>query len=101
MTDKITQFLDCFPTIQFEVQEEQPKSQLSLETMSTGEREIQHMLNRAQRDLNKAKKDHKRGKISSEELFDYEWRVHELRDELDRFKQNNSIDDLDDLEDII
>lgn len=96
MTDKITQFLDCFPTIQFEIQEEQaPKSQLSIETLATGERELEHMLQRAKKELNQAIKDHKRGKISSEELFDYEWRVEELRQEIKHFKQGNSLDDLD------
>lgn len=98
MIDNITKFLDCFPTIQFEVQENQTKSQLSLESISTGEREITNLLNQAKKEYNFAKKEHKRGKMSSEELFDYEWRLRELEEELHMFKQNNSVDGLDDLE---
>lgn len=93
---KITEFLECFPSIKFNVQEKQIKSQLSLETLSTGEREIQNMLQRATKELNQAKKDHKRGKISSEELFDYEWEVEELRQELKKFQESNN-DNLDNL----
>lgn len=93
---KITEFLECFPSIKFNVQEKQIKSQLSLETLSTGEREIQNMLQQATQDLNQAKKDHKRGKISSEELFDYEWEVEELKQELKRFQESNN-DNLDNL----
>lgn len=98
MIDNITKFLDCFPTIQFEVQENQTKSQLSLESISAGEREITNLLNQAKKKYNSAKKEHKRGKMSSEELFDYEWRLRELKEELYMFKQNNSVDGLDDLE---
>lgn len=93
---KISQFLECFPSIKFDVQENQIKSQLSLETISTGEREIQNMLQRATQDFNQAKKDHKRGKISSEELFDYEWEVEELKQELKKFQESNN-DNLDNL----
>ena len=40
------------------------------------------------RDLNKAKKSHKLGKISSDELFDWQYRVHELEEEIKRLNDN-------------
>ena len=51
------------------------------------------MLTEAKRNLSRAKKLHKQGKMSAEEVFDHEYRVHELEQELDRFK--DLTDDLD------
>ena len=47
--------------------------------------QIKQMLKKANEDYSQAKKLFKHGKISKEELYDYEWRVFELRDELDKF----------------
>lgn len=100
MMDNITKFLKCFPNIKFDVLEASEKSKLSETTISAGEKEIINLLNRAKSQFNQAKKEHKRGKLSSEVLFDYEWRVHELREELIRFKQDNA-GESDNLEDFI
>ena len=95
--DIIDKFCDCFPNISFEITVEKIKHQLSLDSISTGEREILRMLNEAQRQLAKIKKLHKSGKASAEEVFDYEWRVHELEEELNRFNNANEPDDFEDL----
>ena len=42
------------------------------------------MLKKATEDYQQAKKLFKRGKISKEELYDFEWRVFELREDLDK-----------------
>jgi hypothetical protein len=97
MRDIIDKFCDCFPNISFEITVEKIKHQLSLDSISTGEREILRMLNEAQRQLAKIKKLHKSGKASAEEVFDYEWRVHELEEELNRFNNANEPDDFEDL----
>jgi len=101
MMDNITKFLRCFPNIKFDVLECPEKSTLSETTLSSGEKEIINLLNKAKSEFNQAKKEHKRGKLSSEVLFDYEWRVQELKEELTRFKQDNNIDESDNLEDFI
>ena len=97
MRDIIDKFCDCFPTITFDITKQRIKHQLSLESSSTGEREIKRMLNEAERQLSKVKKLHKQGKVSAEEVFDCEWRVSELEEELRRFNGEESIDDFEDL----
>jgi multidrug resistance efflux pump len=98
--DLIEKFIDCFPSISFDICKAKQKHQLSIESVTTGEREIIRMLNEAQRDLSKIKKLHKKGKASSEELFDFEWRVNELEQELEKFNEEHNIDKLDsDIED--
>lgn len=97
--DLIDKFIDCFPSISFDICKAKEKHQLSIESVTTCEREILRMLNEAQRDLSKIKKLHKKGRASSEELFDFEWRVNELEQELERFHEQNDIDKLDGLED--
>jgi hypothetical protein len=47
--------------------------------------QIKNMLKKATEEYNHAKKMFKHGKISKEELYDYEWRVFELKEELDKF----------------
>jgi len=46
--------------------------------------QIKTMLKKATEDYHQAKKLFKRGKISKEELYDFEWRVFELREDLDK-----------------
>ena len=89
-------FCGIFPTIDFDVRKKTQKHQLSIESTSTAEKEIERMLNNAKRALSKIRKSHKHGKASSEEVFDHEFRVHELEEELQRFKDSNDFfDDID------
>ena len=46
--------------------------------------EIKSMLKKANEEYARAKKLFKMGKISKDELYDFEWRVFELKDELDK-----------------
>lgn len=101
MRDLINKFCDCFPDISFDITKEKIKLNLSVESVSTGEREIQKMLTDASRQLSKFKKLHKQGKVSAEEVFDCEWRVNELEEELRKFKRDVSSDNIDDFEDLI
>ena len=93
MYDILDKFCDIFPNIDFNINRREIKQQLSIETVSTGEREIQRMLNEARRDLSKIRKMHKKGKVSSEEVFDHEFRVHELEEHLNKFKDYTEGDD--------
>jgi hypothetical protein len=56
---------------------------------------LEKELQRAKRDLSKIKRSHRVGKVSSEEVFDYEWRVHELKNQIDSL-QDGGYDDLED-----
>ena len=46
--------------------------------------QIKTMLKKATEDYQQAKKLFKRGKLTKEELYDFEWRVFELREDLDK-----------------
>lgn len=46
--------------------------------------QIKTMLKKATEDYQHAKKLFKRGKLTKEELYDFEWRVFELREDLDK-----------------
>lgn len=95
----IDKFLDCFGDITFCVTEQKKTHKLSVESVATGEREILRMLNEAKRNLARVKKLHKKGKASSEEVLDHDWRVHELEEELQKFKDSQGLDNFDDLSD--
>ena len=58
------------------------------------EKIIENLAKNAKKDFNKAKKLHKINKISSEELFDWEFRVSEIKEDIKRFL-NEDIEDKD------
>lgn len=62
-------------------EKEDIKDQLEYKTKA----QIKQMLKKANEEYNHAKKLFKVGKISKDELYDFEWRVFELREELDSF----------------
>jgi len=52
--------------------------------------QVKNMLKKATEEYNRAKKLFKTGKISKEELYDCEWRVFELKDELDKLNNEGA-----------
>lgn len=86
--DKMSRFMNLFPQIDFFVQQAPQKQGLSIEAQLGGIAEVERMLRAARRDWNRARKEHKQNKISSEELFDYEWRMRELEEELRKLKED-------------
>jgi len=95
MKDIVESFCDTFPSIDFDIRSKEVKHQLSIESTMTGEKQIRKMLADAKRALSRIKKAHKHGKSSSEEVFDHEFRVHELQEQLERFRDFTSDLDLD------
>jgi|TARA_R110002124_G_scaffold89538_2_gene228824 hypothetical protein len=90
MKQLLDKFCNLFPLIEFEIMEKEIKSNIiSIESITTGEKELTRMLNTAKKDLSKFKKLHKNGKVSIEEVFDHEWRVHEMEEALMRFQDDN------------
>lgn len=96
----IDKFLDCFPNVCFEITQCRKSEALSIETVSSAEREILRMLHEAERNLSRVKKLHHKGRASSEELMDHEYTVFELKEQLEKFREQNE-QDLDNLEDLI
>lgn len=95
---QIETFLSLFQEIDFKVNQNNQKAPLSRGMNLSAEEELKRMLDRAKRDLNRATKQFKRGKMSSEELLEWEWRVHELQEEIKKVRDLG--DELDDLEDL-
>lgn len=48
--------------------------------------ELKRSIKRLEREYNAAKSAFKKGKLHREELFDYEWRLHELKEELKKIQ---------------
>lgn len=73
-------FLNCFKNFDFNILAKKTKEpgEHSPETVRDTISQLTKMLQRARKELARAYKDHKAGKISSEELYDCEWHVHEL-----------------------
>jgi hypothetical protein len=93
MKSILNKFCVHFPNIVFDIEEKPLKEKLSKNTISSGERQILKMLADAKKNLSKFKKLHKQGKASADEVFDCDWRVHELELELMKFQDSTSIDD--------
>ncbi len=55
---------------------------------------LEKELMRAKRELSAAKKSMRSGKCNADEVFDYEWRVHEIKQQLDQLGKD-TLDDLD------
>ena len=86
-------FLNLFKEFEFNVLEKTgPEFGLKPNVVNELERNLQKMLARAKKDLARAQKGHRAGKVSIEEVSDHEWRVHELLEELKRV-QDRSLDD--------
>jgi hypothetical protein len=77
-------FLKCFSNFDFNkcVKPEKEVKQQSMESVQGSAAHIQKMLQKARKELSRAYKAHKYGKMSIEELFDYEWHVSELEQQL-------------------
>lgn len=91
--DKITfkGFLKCFKNFDFNILTK-PKKEVKLGNLDSVQDSISHiskMLQKAKKDLARAYKAHKAGKISIEEVFDYEWNVEELEQQLKNIQDLN------------
>lgn len=87
--NKITvkSFLNCFKNFDFNILKKESKeskdsSEHSEETVRDTISQLSKMLQKARKGLARAYKEHKAGKISSDELYDREWHVHELESAL-------------------
>jgi hypothetical protein len=88
----IDKFISCFKDITFKVIcKPIKKTKVSDNTLNASEKDLKKMLAKAKRELSKARKSHKHNKLSSEELFDFEYRVTEIKEEIARLNDNADI----------
>tara|TARA_Y100001973_G_C5070832_1_gene267471 strand:- start:8 stop:298 length:291 start_codon:yes stop_codon:yes gene_type:complete len=89
MSTIIERFIGLFKGISFNTYENYtPPKLISKDSLDSSYKELKKMLMKAKRDLSKAKKSHKLGKISSDELFDWQYRVHEIEEDIKRLNDN-------------
>lgn len=84
-------FLKCFNLFDFNICTK-PKREIKAQKMDSIHESTAHiakMLQRAKQELSKAYKSHRAGKLSIEELFDYEWHVGELEQQLKNIEDLN------------
>lgn len=97
MESKLEKFASLFKSITFDICIKEPsfiieeeleeinkKHQQRPETQDKVKIELSKALQRAKSDLSSAKKLFKQGKISSDDLLEYEWRVYEIKEQLDQ-----------------
>lgn len=89
----IEKFISMFDGITFNtICKPIKKNKVSNRSLSTTEKDLNKMLAKAKKDLSKAKKLFKLNKISSEELFEWEYRVSEIKQEIDKLEEDSNDD---------
>lgn len=81
-------FLKCFANFEFNIIKKNKRVEvdMSADAIQQSESHLLKMLQQAKRELSRAYKSHKAGKLSIEELFDYEWHVSELEQQIKGLK---------------
>ena len=88
----IDKFISCFKDITFRVINKPiKKTKVSDNIIKASEKDLKRMLAKAKKELSKARKSHKHNKISSDELFDFEYRVTEIKEVIARLNDNTDI----------
>tara|TARA_B110000495_G_C22930738_1_gene544065 strand:+ start:177 stop:467 length:291 start_codon:yes stop_codon:yes gene_type:complete len=93
--DCIDKFISCFKDITFSVVcKPIKKIKVSSSTLSATEKDLKKMLAKAKRELGKARKSNKHNKLSNEDLFKFENRVTEIKDEIQRLTDDTESSDI-------
>lgn len=95
----VKEFLSCFKQFSFNVINKEKTAETikinrDTESYKQSDSHLYRMLQSAKKELSAARKLCKHGKITTDELFDYEWRVTELEQEikdLKDFTDNESV----------
>jgi CHASE3 domain sensor protein len=80
-------FMNLFKGIDFNVVTSSPKK-TNDEVLEDSISHLTKMLNRAKKELARAQKSYRAGKMSKEELFDYDYRVHEIQEEIRKVNED-------------
>lgn len=83
----VKEFLSCFKQFAFNVTSKEKAIEVTkvnrdTESYRQSDSHLYRMLQAAKKELSAARKLCKHGKITTDELFDYEWRVTELEQEI-------------------
>ena len=99
MDSKLDKFASLFTDINFEIdiRESLEEQQQRPETRNKVKVELNRELQRAKSELATAKKLFKQGKLDHDQMIELEWRVFELKEQLDRLNEDYWGDELDEL----
>jgi len=85
----IDKFIGCFKDIAFDVIcKPIKKFKVSDDTLSASEKDLKKMLAKAKRELSKARKSHKHNKLSSEDLYIFENRVDDIKEDIEKLNDD-------------
>tara|TARA_B100001248_G_scaffold216866_1_gene171886 strand:- start:2064 stop:2351 length:288 start_codon:yes stop_codon:yes gene_type:complete len=94
--DKVTKFLTLFSDFDLVVKEKR-KTTLKKATVvnpataGLAGADLKKELKRLQQEYRRAHKSFKHGKMTRQELFDFEWRIFELQEEIRRIEEDDLI----------
>lgn len=86
-------FLNLFNNFEFNVIRKQENKKVDPKLLNDLAGHLQKMLIAAKKDLSRAHKSHRAGKMNGDELQEHEWRVFELEEELRRAQEDSNIED--------
>ena len=89
--DKFLQLFSDFEMVVEPVRERtlEKKTKVSVVQSSKSCSELRKSLKRLTTEYKRAQKSFKHNKISRQELFDFEWRIFEIQEELNKFEDND------------
>ena len=81
-------FLSCFKNFEFNIlkKDKIDEIDMSVDAIQQSESHLLKLLQQAKKELARAHKSYHAGKLSAEELFDYEWHVNELEQQIKLLK---------------
>ena len=87
--DKIQKFVDLFSEFDMRVVEKVEKKRIKRENVnpSTIERDLKKELTRIEKEYKSAVKAFKANKIDRNALYDFEWRIFEIQEEIKRLEE--------------
>ena len=94
--DNVTKFLNLFSEFNLVVSEKRTalkkvKPTITKNTVGTAKADLQKELKRLTQQYKRAQRSFKHNKISRQELFDFEWRIFELQEEIRRIEEDDLI----------
>tara|TARA_Y100000022_G_C12920078_1_gene226794 strand:- start:34 stop:318 length:285 start_codon:yes stop_codon:yes gene_type:complete len=93
--DNVSKFLTLFSDFELVVTEKRKttlkKAQVSPATAGFAKADLQKELKRLQQEYKRAQRSFKHNRISRQELFDFEWRIFELQEEIRRIEEDDLI----------
>ena len=88
--DNIDKFLTLFSEFNLKIEPKgRVKTKQSPGNFKKTSSDLKKTLNRLTKEYKQAQKSFKHNKISRQELFDFEWRIFEIQEELNKFEDND------------